>query len=80
MNISCAKSMVTYEQIKNYVLEKYGFKVSTLYIVQVKKKCGIVLREHYNKSKKEKQVVPQYTPEKEEAIKDTLKHFKMLYY
>ena len=72
--------MVTYEQIKNYVLKKYGFKVSTLYIVQVKKKGGIVLREHYNKSKKEKQVVPQYTPEKDEAIKDTLKHFKMLYY
>ena len=36
------------------------------------------LREHYNKSKKEKQIIPQCTPEKEEAIMDALRHFKMI--
>ena len=60
------------------ILEKFDLKVSTLYIAQIKKKCGIELREHYNKSKKEKQVIPQCTPEKEEAIMDALKHFKMI--
>jgi len=53
-------------------------KVSALYIAQIKKKCGIELRENYNKSKKEKQVIPQCTPEKEEAIVDALRHFKMI--
>lgn len=78
MNISCAKSMVTYEQIQKYVLEKFGFKVSTLYIAQVKKKHGLEVREHYNISKNENQKVPQCSIEKEEAILDALKHFKML--
>lgn len=53
-----AESKATYEQIKECELGKFGFKVSTLYIAQIKKKCGIVLREHYNKSQKEKQVIP----------------------
>ena len=78
MDLTSAESKATYEQIQNYVLEKYDFNVSTLYIAQIKKKCGIVLREHYNKSKKEKQVIPQCTPEKEEAIMDALRHFKMI--
>ena len=63
---------------KNIYLEKFNLKVSTLYIAQIKKKCGIELRDNYNKSKKEKQVIPQCTPEKEEAIMDALKYFKML--
>jgi 23S rRNA (uracil-5-)-methyltransferase rumA len=46
-------------------LEKFDLKVSTLYIAQIKKKCGVVLREYYNKSKKEKQAIPQCTREKE---------------
>ena len=62
LELTSAESKATYEQIKKYILEKFGFKVSTLYIAQVKKKCGIELRENYNKSKKEKQVVPQCTP------------------
>ena len=57
---------------------EFQLKVSTLYIVQIKRKCGIELREHYNKSKKEKQIIPQCTPEKEEAIMDALRHFKMI--
>lgn len=43
-----------------------------------KKKCEIGVKEHYNKSKKENQRVPQCTPEKEGAIMDALKHFKMI--
>lgn len=46
--------------------------------MEIEKKCGIVLREHYNKSKKEKQVILQCTQEKEEAIMDALRHFKMI--
>ena len=68
----------TYKQIQNYVLEKFGFKVSTLYIAQVKKKQGLEIREYYNISKNESQKVPQCSIEKEEAILDALKHFKML--
>ena len=77
-DLTSAESKATYAQIKEYILEKFNLKVSTLYIAQIKKKCGIVLREHYNKSKKEKRVIPQCTPEKEEAIMDALRHFKMI--
>ena len=48
----------TYGEIKKFVLDKYGLKVSSLYIAQLKRKCGIEVREHYNKSKKESQVIP----------------------
>ena len=78
LDLTSAESKATYAQIKKYILEKFDLKVSTLYIAQIKKKCGIVLREHYNKSKKEKQVIPQCTSEKEEAIMDALRHFKMI--
>ncbi|MGQ7330566.1 23S rRNA (uracil(1939)-C(5))-methyltransferase RlmD [Streptococcus suis] len=75
LDLTSAESKATYAQIKEYILEKFGLKVSALYIAQIKKKCGIELRENYNKSKKEKQVIPQCTPEKEEAIMDALRHF-----
>ncbi|HGI8667536.1 TPA: 23S rRNA (uracil(1939)-C(5))-methyltransferase RlmD [Streptococcus agalactiae] len=78
LDLTSAESKATYAQIKEYILEKFNLKVSTLYIAQIKKKCGIALRENYNKSKKEKQVIPQCTPEKEEAIIDALRHFKMI--
>ena len=78
LDLTSAESKATYVQIKEYILEKFDLKVSTLYIAQIKKKCRIVLREHYNKSKKEKQVIPQCTPEKEEVIMDALRHFKMI--
>ena len=78
LDLTSAESKASYTQIKEYILEKFDLKVSTLYIAQIKKKCGIVLRENYNKSKKEKQVIPQCTPEKEEAIMDALRHFKMI--
>ena len=78
LDLTSAESKATYAQIKEYVWNKFGLKVPTLYIAQIKRKCGIELREHYNKSKKEKQVIPQCTPEKEEAIMDALRHFKMI--
>ena len=52
MDLTSAESKATYEQIQNYVLEKYDFKVSTLYIAQVKRKYGLEVRKHYNISKK----------------------------
>ena len=69
----------TYEQIKAYVLEKYGLKVSSLYISQVKRKCGFDVGQNYNLSKKEDPKVPQCPPEKEAAIIEALKHFRMIY-
>ena len=58
MDLTSAESKATYAQIKEYVWNKFQLKVSTLYIAQIKRKCGIELREHYNKSKKEKQIIP----------------------
>jgi len=78
MDLTSAESKATYKQIQNYVLEKFGFKVSTLYIAQVKRKWGLDVREHYNMSKNEKQKIPKCPIEKEEAILDALKHFKMI--
>ncbi|HEO7944378.1 TPA: 23S rRNA (uracil(1939)-C(5))-methyltransferase RlmD [Streptococcus agalactiae] len=78
LDLTSAESKATYAQIKEYVWNKFELKVPTLYIAQIKRKCGIELREHYNKSKKEKQIIPKCTPEKEEAIMDALRHFKMI--
>ena len=78
LDLTSAESKATYAQIKEYVWNKFELKVPTLYIAQIKRKCGIELREHYNKSKKEKQIIPQCTPEKEEAIMDALRHFKII--
>ena len=52
LDLTSAESKATNAQIKEYILEKFDLKVSTLYIAQIKKKCGIELRENYNKSKK----------------------------
>ena len=73
------RGLATYGQIKDYVLEHSGLKVSSLYIAQVKQKCGIIERENYNKSKSEDAKQPQCPPEKEKAIMEALKHFGMLH-
>ncbi|KIS11272.1 RNA methyltransferase [Streptococcus equi subsp. zooepidemicus SzAM60] len=78
LDLTSAESKATYEQIQNYVFEKFGFKVSNLYIAQVKEKYGIKERENYNKSKNEDSKQPICPVEKEEAIKDAFRHFKML--
>ena len=72
------RGLATYEQIKAYVLEHTGLKVSHLYIAQVKQKYGIIERENYNKPKSENAKQPQCPPEKEEAITEALKHFEMI--
>ena len=72
------RGQATYPQIKEYVLEHSGLKVSNLYIAQVKQKCGIIERENYNKPKSEDTKQPQCPPDKEEAIRAALKHFGMI--
>ena len=70
---------VTYPMIKNYIYEKYGLKVHSAYIAQVKRKAGIDVRESYNKSKKPDGAKVNFvTPEKEEAIMDALKHYYVI--
>ena len=78
LDLTAAESKATYEEIKAYVLEKYDLKVSSLYISQVKRKCGLDVGQNYNLSKKEDAKVPQCPPEKEAAIMDALKHFQMI--
>ena len=78
LDLTVAESKATYDEIKAYVLNKYGLKVSQLYIAQIKRKCGIIERKNYNVSKKEDAKVPQCPPEKEAAIMDALKHFQMI--
>ena len=78
LDLTSAESKATYEEIKAYVLEKHGLKVSSLYISQVKRKCGLDVGPNYNLSKKEDAKVPQCPPEKEAAIMDALKHFQMI--
>ena len=77
MDLTQAESRATYAEIKQYVMENAGLNVSQLYIAQVKRKHGLIERINYNvgdgKSK-----VPQVTPEKEKAIEEALRHFKMI--
>ena len=70
--------LIVYDEIRAYVLEHTGLKVSSLYIAQVKQKCGIVDRENYNKAKSEDAKQPQCPPEKEQAILEALRHFRMI--
>lgn len=78
LDLTDAEKKATYQEIKDYVIEHTGLKVSSLYIAQVKQKCGIIERENYNKPKSEDAKQPQCPPEKEKAIKEALKHFGMI--
>ena len=78
MDMSGFQKGATYEQIKTYVLEHSGLKVSSLYISQVKRKWGLDVGQNYNLSKKEDAKVPQCPPEKERAIRDALKFFHLI--
>ena len=78
MDMSGFQKGATYEQIKAYVLEHTGLKVSSLYISQIKRKCGLDVGQNYNLSKKEDAKVPQCPPEKEAAIMEALKYFQMI--
>ena len=78
LDVTSAERKATYEEIKDYVLEKHGLQVTNLYIAQVKRKCGIIERENYNKSQKEDAKQPQCPENKEKAIRDALEHFGMV--
>ena len=78
MDLTAAESKAAYEEIKDYVLEHMGLKVSSLYIAQVKEKCGIIERVNYNLPKSEKSRQPKCPPEKEAAIREALEHFRMI--
>ena len=73
-----AEKKATYQEIKDYVLEHSGLKVSSLYIAQVKQKCGIIERKNCNKPKSEDAKQPQCPPDKEKAITEALKYFGMI--
>ncbi len=78
LDVTSAELKATYQEIKDYVLKEFGLKVSSLYISQVKRKCGIEVGENYNLPKSENPRVPQCPKEKEEAIKAALKYFAMI--
>ncbi len=78
MDLTKAESKATYEEIKGYVKENMGLHVSNLYIAQVKRKCGIIERDNYNKAKTENSKQPQCPLEKEKAIKAALRYFGMI--
>lgn len=79
LDLTSAESKATYEEIKAYVAEHNdGMKVSNLYIAQVKAKYGIIERENYNKPKSDDSRQPKCPKEKEEAIVEALKAFKMI--
>ena len=73
LDATSAELKATYQEIKDYVLKESGLKVSSLYISQVKRKCGIEVGENYNLPKSENARVPQCPKEKEDAIKAALK-------
>lgn len=75
---TAAEAKATYQEIKDYVYDKYKLKVSHLNIAQIKQKYGIIERQNYNHPKSENSRQPNCTPEKEKAITDALKYFKMI--
>ena len=78
LDLTDAEKKATYQEIKYYVLEHSGLKVSSLYIAQIKQKCGIIERVNYNLPKSENSRQPKCPPEKEKAIKEALEYFRMI--
>lgn len=78
IDLTAAESKATYAEIRNWVQENYGFRVTNLNIAQVKRKHGIIERENYNKPKSEDSRHPGCPEEKEKAIEEALKHFQMI--
>ena len=78
MDMSDFQDKATYTQIKDYVLEHTGLKVSNLYISQIKRKCGLEVGKNYNLAKSEDSRQPQCPPEKENAIREAMKYFGMI--
>ena len=78
MDMSEFQDGATYTQIKDYVLEHSGLKVSNLYISQIKRKCGIEVGKNFNLPKSDDSRQPQCPPEKEKAIREAFKYFGMI--
>ena len=78
MDTSGLQKGATYPEIKARVLEQTGLRVSSLYISQIKQKCGLEVRENHHKAKSENTKQPQCPKEKEDAIVEALKHFQMI--
>lgn len=78
LDLTSAESKATYDEIRAYIKEHTGLTVSSLNIVQMKQKYGIIERENYNKAKSKDSRQPKCTKEKEEAIATALKYFKMI--
>ena len=78
LDATAAETKATYEEIKAYIWDTHHLKVSSLYISQIKRKCGLEVGQNYNLSKSENPKVPKCPPEKEAAIMDALKHFQMI--
>ena len=78
LDITSAESKATYPELKDYILNKYSFKVSSLYIAQVKRKLGLDVGTSFNQPKSEDAKQLQCPPEKEAAIVEALKHFRMI--
>lgn len=72
------KARVTYKMIKEYIEAKYGFKVHTAYIAEVKRDLGLPMYDAPNAVEELKQSRKHPTAEKVEAIKDALKHFEVI--
>ena len=72
------KEKVTYKMIKEYIEAKYGFKVHTAYIAEVKRNLGLPMYDAPNAVEELKQPRKHPTPEKVEAIKDALRYFAVI--
>lgn len=77
LDLTAAESKATYEEIK-ILLKHTGLKVSSLYIAQVKEKCGIIERINYNLLKSENSRQPKCPPEKEAAIREALEYYHII--
>ena len=78
MDLTELRGKATYAQVKEYILNEFGLKVSSLYIAQVKKKCGLEVGKNSYLPKSEDARQPQVTPEKEEAIMKAFRHFGVI--
>ena len=78
LDLTSAECKATYAQIKDYVKVHTGLTVSSLNIAKIKQKCGIIERSNYNKAKSEDSKQPNCPPEKETAILDAFRYFKMI--
>ena len=78
LDLTAAECKATYQEIRQYILDKYGDKIPNLYIAQTKRKFGMEVGANYNLSKKDSHNAPQCPPEKELMIIEALKHFRMI--